>query len=132
MAPDSVQNLCFTAQPLSRAKRQLIMELAKNPQPLKVLIVTKNRAVQRRLSQFLGIAQYHVLQAADAHSALVAVDAQRPDVALLGWDVAAAGEWELCHIFSQRPSAAEMFKILMIKDPDETQLHEALEAGIDD
>ncbi len=43
------------------------MDLAKRPQPLKVLVVTKNRAVQRRLSQFLGMVQYHVLQAADAH-----------------------------------------------------------------
>jgi diguanylate cyclase (GGDEF)-like protein len=108
------------------------MELSKNPQPLKVLIVTKNRAVQRRLSQFLGIVKYHVLQAADAHSALVAVDAHCPDVALLGSDLAAASEWELCHLLSQRPSADGMFKLLMIKDPDETQLHEALEAGIDD
>ena len=98
------------------------MNLAKNPRPLKVLIVTKNRAVQRRLSQFLVMVRYQVLQAADAHSALVAVDAQSPDVALLGGDLAAAGDWELCHILSQRPSAAGMFKILMIKDPDDAQV----------
>ena len=45
------------------------MDLAKNPRPLKVLVVTKNRAVQRRLSRFLVMVRYHVLQAADAHSA---------------------------------------------------------------
>jgi two-component system cell cycle response regulator len=131
MVPDRARNPRLVAPPI-REKRQLIMDSDNRPQPLKVLVVTKNRAVQRRLSQFLGIVQYHVLQAADAHSALVAVDAQSPDVALLGWDVAAASEWELCHVLSQRPSAAGMFKILMIKDPDETQMHEALEAGIDD
>ena len=108
------------------------MDLATNPRPLKVLVVTKNRAVQRRLSRFLVMVRYHVLQAADAHSALVAVDAESPDVALLGCDLASAADWELCHILSQRPSAAGMFKILMVKDPDETQMQEALEAGIDD
>ncbi len=99
---------------------------------LKILLVTEDRALQRQLTQFFNTVGYHVLQAADAHSALAAVEAEMPQILLIGSDLAARGDWELCRLLIQRQPPSGLFKFLMVEEPSERQLQEALEAGIDD
>ncbi len=98
---------------------------------LKILVVTEDRELQRQLSQFFDLVGYHVLQAAEKHSALAAVAAECPQIMLIDADLAVSGDWELCGSASQRPQGGP-FKFLMVEEPDESQLHDALEGGIDD
>jgi two-component system cell cycle response regulator len=108
------------------------MHHASDSQPLKVLVVTEDRALQRQLSQFFDMMGYPALHAADPQSALAAVTAQCPHILLIGTDLAARAGWELCGLLSQRLPSAGLFTFLMIEEPDEILLQEALEAGIDD
>ncbi|MEX0978372.1 MAG: diguanylate cyclase, partial [Pirellulales bacterium] len=99
---------------------------------LKVLVVTKDRVLQRQLSQFFDLVGYQYLQAADGASAIAAVAAASPQILLVDADLAAAADWELCGQLAHRSAAAAPFKILLVEEPDECHLHDALEAGIDD
>jgi two-component system cell cycle response regulator len=108
------------------------MHHAADSQPLKILVVTEDRSLQRQLSQFFDMMGYPALHAAEPQSALAAVAAERPHVLLIGTDLAARADWELCGLLSQRPPSAGLFKFLIIEEPDEILLQEALEAGIDD
>ena len=99
---------------------------------LKVLVVTKDRVLQRQLSQFFDMVGYQYRQAADGQSAIAAVAAFSPQVLLIDADLAAAADWELCGQFAHRSAAVAPFKILLVEEPDECHLHDALEAGIDD
>ena len=101
-------------------------------QPLKILVVTEDRALQRQLSHFFDMIGYQVLQAAEPRSALAAVEGESPHIVLLGSELAARADWELCRLLSERQPAGEAFTFLMVEDPDESQLQEALEAGVDD
>ena len=101
-------------------------------QTLKVLVVTEDRVLQRQLSGFFDLVGYQVLQAAERTSALAAVAAESPQIVLLDAELAAAGDWELCSLLAPRQPGAGPFKFLLVEEPDERQLHEALEAGIDD
>src|SRR5690349_2484017 len=108
------------------------MHLAPTSQTMKVLVVTEDRVLQRELSGFFELVGYQVLQAAERQSALAAVAAESPQILLIDADLASGGDWELCGLLSQRHPAAGPFKFLLVEEPDEQQLHEALEAGIDD
>lgn len=99
---------------------------------LKVLVVTEDRILQRQLSGFFDLVGYRVLQAAERQAALAAAAAENPQIVLLDAELAAAGDWELCGLLSGRPPAAGPFKFLLVDEPDQQHLHEALEAGIDD
>ena len=101
-------------------------------QTMKVLVVTEDRVLQRQLSGFFELAGYQVLQAAERPSALAAVAAESPQIVLLDAELAASGDWELCSLIAQRHPGAGPFKFLLVEEPDEQQLFEALEAGIDD
>jgi len=108
------------------------MYQAPSTQSLKILVVTEDRVLQRQLSGFFELVGYQALQAAERQSALAACAAESPQVLLIDADLAVGGDWELCGLLSHRHPAAGPFKILLVDEPDERQLHEALEAGIDD
>jgi len=99
---------------------------------LKVLVVTEDRVLQRQLSGFFDLVGYRVLQAAERGAALAAAAAENPQIVLLDAELAAAGDWELCGLLTARPPASGPFKFLLVDEPDQQHLHEALEAGIDD
>lgn len=99
---------------------------------LKILVVTEDRALQRELSGFFELVGYQLLQAADRKTALAAAAAGCPQIVLLDAELGAAADWELCRQLSQRPSEVAGFKFLLVDEPDESQLQDALEAGIDD
>jgi diguanylate cyclase (GGDEF)-like protein len=99
---------------------------------LKVLVVTEDRVLQRQLSQFFEMVGYRYLQAADVQSALAAVAAASPQILLIDADVAARSDWDLCRQLSSRSHGAGGFRFLLVEEPDESQLQDALEAGIDD
>lgn len=108
------------------------MQPASGPQSLKILIATKDRALVRRLSQFLDMMRYDVLQAADSETVLVALEAEHPCMLLLGQDIAAEGDWALCRQLAEHPLGVSPFKFLIASEPEQQYLHEALEGGIDD
>jgi len=108
------------------------MQAACGSQSLKILVATNDRAQVRRLSQFLDMMRFDVLQAADAPSALVAIEAEQPALLLLGEDIAAARDWQFCRDLAEHPLGAGAFKFLIVNDPEASSLNEALEAGIDD
>ena len=108
------------------------MHRASPSQLLKILVVTEDRSTQRQLSQFFDMMGYQALQAAEPHSALAAIDAESPHIVLLGSEIASRGDWELCGSLSRRQQASAMFKFLLVDEVDPAQLHDALEAGIDD
>lgn len=108
------------------------MQPATGPQSLKILVATKDRALIRRLSQFLDMMRYEVLQAADAGATLVALESDRPSMLLLGEDIASANDWALCRELNEHPLGSAAFKFLVATEPETTYLYEALEAGIDD
>ncbi len=108
------------------------MEVNPASQTLKVLVVTEDRILQRQLSGFFELVGYQVLQAAERPSALAAVAAESPQIVLLDAELAAAGDWELCSLLAQRQPGSAPFKFVLVDEPDVQQLHEALEAGIDD
>jgi diguanylate cyclase (GGDEF)-like protein len=100
-------------------------------QTLKILVVTEDRELQRQLSQFFELVGYQVLQAAEKTSALAALEAESPQIVLVDAELAASADWELCSHPTQRAAAAP-FKFLLVEEPDESQLQDALEAGVDD
>ena len=106
------------------------MQAACGSQSLKILVATNDRAQVRRLSQFLDMMRFDVLQAADAPSALVAIEAEQPALLLLGEDIAAARDWQFCRDLAEHPLGAGAFKFLIVNDPEASSLNEALEAGI--
>lgn len=108
------------------------MQPATGPQSLRILVATKDRALIRRLSQFLDMMRYEVLQAADPGAAIVALEAERPSMVLLGEDIASANDWALCRQLTEHSLGAMAFKFLVATEPEQTYLNEALEAGIDD
>ncbi len=99
---------------------------------LKILVVTEDRVLQRQLSGFFELVGYQPLQAAERQTALAAVGAENPQVIVIDADLAAGADWELCGLLSQRTGPVGHFKFLLVDEPDNEQLQEALEAGIDD
>ncbi len=108
------------------------MHYASTSPTLKVLVVTEDRVLQRQLSGFFDLVGYRVLQAAERGAALAAAAAENPQIVLLDAELAAAGDWELCGLLTGRPPGSGPFKFLLVDEPDQQHLHEALEAGIDD
>ncbi len=102
------------------------------PQPLKVLIATKDRAQLRRLSQFLDMMRYDVLQAVEPVAALAAIESERPALLLLGEDVALADDWRICRQVTQPATGCTPYVFLITPEPSNALLHEALESGVDD
>ena len=101
-------------------------------QPLKILVVSEDRPLHRQLSQFLTAVGYQVLQAAGPHSAMAAVEAENPQIVLLELDLAARSNWALCDLLSKHQQPAGPIKLLLVEEPNESKVEEALEAGIDD
>jgi diguanylate cyclase (GGDEF)-like protein len=108
------------------------MHYAATSPTLKVLVVTEDRVLQRQLSGFFELVGYRVLQAAERQAALAAAAAENPQIALLDAELAAARDWELCGQLVSRVPGGGPFKFLLVEEPDQQHLHEALEAGIDD
>ncbi len=101
-------------------------------QPLKILVVTEDRALLRQLSQFLTAVGYRVLQAAGPHSAMAALEAENPQIVLLESDVAARSNWALCDLLCEHQQTAGPIKLLLVDQPDVSMVEQALESGIDD
>ena len=99
---------------------------------MKILVVTEDRALQRQLSHFFDMMGYEVLQAADTQMALAAVEAESPHVVLIGSELGARADLTRCGLLSDGQSAGGLFKFLVVEEPDENLIQEALEEGIDD
>ncbi len=135
------------------------MQCADKSNTLGILVVTDDAGLARELSRFLNTAGYQTLTAAEPRSALAAQTTGRVHVALVDASLASQDDWLLCRALcdspggrtnepsdeppsssrrSDRTTKARFvdphgpFLFLLMHEPDETQLHEALEAGIDD
>lgn len=107
------------------------MRQAVGSRSLDVLVVTENRTLQRRLTQFFDMVGYQAVQAATSAAAQAAVDATNPHIVLIDADLAEQTGWELCNI-QPMGSVTPPFRFLLVEQSRDYQLREALEAGIDD
>lgn len=106
------------------------MQNGNGSEALKILVVTEDRMLQRELSSFFELVGYTAFQAADPGTAIAAVDAASPQLVLIDAEAAVAADWELCRQLSRRSAGG--FRFLLVEEPDESDLQQALEAGIDD
>ena len=103
-----------------------------NSQPLSVLIVADDRSILRHLSRFLNTFSYDVQQVVDRQQALRLLESEPPDLLIVDSSPSSRNALEFCRAVSRRDNPACIHTLLMIGREDETDLTEALEAGVDD
>jgi diguanylate cyclase (GGDEF)-like protein len=108
------------------------MHHAENPRALSILVLTENRGLSRELSHFLNVAGYRTLAATDPRSALAALATGTAQVALVDARLGSRDHWAVCRLLREQATPGGLFQFLLIDDPDDTQLQEALESGVDD
>ena len=100
--------------------------------PLTILLVSGNRLLLRRMSRFLDVFGYQVLQAADAVQAIAAAESAAPDFLIVDAAGDSPASLQLCRNVRRLATDNYMYSLLLASDPDFANLTEALEAGFDD
>lgn len=100
--------------------------------PLTILLVSGNRLLLRRVSRFLDVFGYHVLQAADAVQAIAAAESAAPDFLIVDAAGDSPASLQLCRNVRRLSVDNYMYALLLASEPDFASLTEALEAGFDD
>ncbi|MGD9719862.1 MAG: diguanylate cyclase [Pirellulales bacterium] len=108
------------------------MEHLEPAHALGILVVTEDGELSRELSHFLNMAGYRTLEAGTPQTALAALETGRAQVALVDENLASRDRWALCRLLCEPAAPTRPFKFLLVRQPEETQLQEGLEAGIDD
>ena len=108
------------------------MQTTAGSQSLCILVVSEDRALTRELSRFLNMAGYRTLEAAQPQVALRAVETGTPHVVLVDARLGSRDHWALCRLLCETLAPGGMLKFLLVHEPDDAQLQEALDAGIDD
>ena len=108
------------------------MRHSTNSQPLSVLIAADDRQILRHLSRFLNTFSYDVQQVVDRQQALRLLETEPPDLLIVDSSPSARDALKFCRAVSRRDNPACVHTLLMIGREDETDLTEALEAGVDD
>ena len=103
-----------------------------NSQPLGVLIVADDRTILRHLSRFLNTFGYDVQQVVDRQQALRLLETYPPDLLIVDSSPSVRDALRFCRAVSGRDNPNCVHTLLMIGREDETDLTEALEAGVDD
>jgi diguanylate cyclase (GGDEF)-like protein len=103
-----------------------------NSQPLSVLIVADDRPILRHLSRFLNTFSYDVQEVVDRQQALGLLESDPPDMLIVDSSPSVRDALKFCRAVSGRDNPNCVHTLLMIGREDETDLTEALEAGVDD
>lgn len=96
-----------------------------------LLVVSSDRMLLRRLTRFLDVFGYEVRQAVNVSGAEAAVEAGRVDFLVVD---AALGKQtaQICRAVRRAAAGGYTYALLLTKDPEATDLTEALDAGYDD
>lgn len=96
-----------------------------------VLVVTGDRPMLGRLSQFLGALDYEMHQVADWQQCSAALAATRPDILLVDGDDSPDRALKACHE-AAACAAGPLYTMLIARQPTAETIHRALAAGVDD
>lgn len=103
-----------------------------NSAPLRVLLVDDDRAMLRILTKWLERAGYNVRTAPDGRQALMAIEAEPPDILITDWEMPELTGLELCRAVREMnlPHYVYVLFLSIKSSPDE--MVEGLEVGADD
>jgi diguanylate cyclase (GGDEF)-like protein len=107
------------------------MRQSVGPRSLKIVVVTEDRALQRRLCRLFEMVGYEGIHVGQASMAPAAIEASAPQVLLIDAQLGEQAVWDICNL-QVAPGNVPPFRMLMVDRWDERQLREALEFGIDD
>ena len=99
---------------------------------MKVLIVSKDRALLRHVSRFLATFGYETTQIADYERAAQVAGALSADLLLVDAAPDPGVALELCRSVSQRHGSGRHYTLLMVEEKSPIRLLDAVEAGADD
>ncbi len=99
--------------------------------PYQILIVSRERELLRRMSRFLALFRYDVHEMTSVDAALERLHVAPPDFLIVD---AAIHEQphRLLHTPHRCPGRSPVYSFLLVSEPTEQQLDEALQAGADD
>ncbi len=100
--------------------------------PIKVLVISGDRALLRHLSRFLGAFGYAVQQAADHDLAARAFQGGDCDLLIVDAEPTIRDALDLCKSVCETAQPCGMQTFLLVREPDPQDLVDALEAGVDD
>lgn len=100
--------------------------------PFSALLVSPDRGLLRQLSRFLELFGYEVRQALDAQQAQAAAEAVGADFLLVDAALAQKPGTQFCRTVRKNSPAGYTYALLMVENPEVSDLTEALEAGFDD
>jgi two-component system, cell cycle response regulator len=103
-----------------------------NPRPFTLLIVSPDRLMLRRLSRFLEVFGYDVLQATDSATALAAAQAARPDFLIVDASGAQGADPQIAGAVARVWPHAALYRLLLSDRQEASDVTAALEAGYDD
>jgi diguanylate cyclase (GGDEF)-like protein len=103
-----------------------------NPRPFTILIVSPDRVSLRRLSKFLDVFGYEVLQATDGERAVTAAESARPDFLILDGSGGLAADLQLCRTIRRVWPQGYTYSLLLSERLEVGDVTAALEAGFDD
>jgi diguanylate cyclase (GGDEF)-like protein len=101
-------------------------------QPLKILLVSADRAMLCQVGRFLGKFGYHVEQCADASRAATVMAGDRPDFLILDGDIGTPECVGLCRSAGGERRRKYVYTFLVTDDAQPRMLTEAIQAGVDD
>ena len=99
---------------------------------MKVLIVSKDRALLRHVSRFLATFGYETTQVADYQRAGELANSISADLLLVDSSPNFDEALELCRVASERTASGGHYLLLMVDEKAQSRLLEAVEAGADD
>jgi two-component system cell cycle response regulator len=99
---------------------------------LKVTVVTDQRKMLRHVSQLLAALGYDVRSVADPAQALALLETGDTDFLIVDSEPSIARAIHWCREACRHDRPRYFYSLLMVENPQPTELKEALEAGIDD
>jgi CheY-like chemotaxis protein len=102
-----------------------------NERVLRILVVEDNQDAARCLAQLLEASGHEVVVASDGRSALGAVEAAPPDVALIDIGLPDVDGYQVAKILLARPAEKRPLLVAVTGHGQEDDFKRSLEAGID-
>ena len=98
----------------------------------RILVVEDEASIREMVAFALRKADMEVIQAADAHAALVAISDTPPDLILLDWMLPGVSGLDLARRLRQERRNVEIPIIMLTARGEETDRVNGLESGVDD
>ena len=98
----------------------------------RILVVEDEEPISQLLAYNLGKEGFAVATAADAEEAMLAVEENRPDLAILDWMLPGVSGIELCRQLRARPATREIPVIMLTARGEDEDRVRGLDVGADD